>query len=72
MKVYVKVKANSNKQEIVDFGGFRYLVYVKSQAEKNEANIEMINLLSKHLGVPAKSIKIKAGMTNPDKILEVG
>jgi len=72
MKVYVKVKVNSKKQEIVDFGSFRYLVYVKSPAEKNEANIEMINLLSKHIGVPAKSIKIKAGMTNSDKILEVG
>ena len=72
MKVYVKVKTGSKKQEIVDFGGFRYLIYVKSQAEKNEANIEMINLLSKHLGVPAKSIKIKAGLTNSDKILEIG
>jgi len=71
MKVYVKVKANSTKQEIIDFGGFRYLIYVKSQAEKNEANIEMINLLSKHMGVPAKSIKIKSGLTSPDKILEV-
>ena len=72
MKVYVKVKPNSSKQEIIEFGGFRYLVYVKSQAEKNEASIEMINLLSKHIGVPAKSIKIKSGMTSSDKILEVG
>ena len=71
MKVYVKVKAGSNKQEIVDFGEFRYLVYVKSRAEKNEANIEMINLLSKHMGVPAKSIRIKAGLTSSDKILDV-
>ena len=72
MKIYVKVKAHSSKQEIVDFGNFRYLVCVKSQAENNRANIEMINLLSKHLGVPAKSIKIKAGITNPEKILEAG
>jgi len=72
MKVYVKVKPNSSKQEIVDFGGFRYLVYVKSQAERNKANIKMINLLSKHIGVPAKTIKIKSGMTSSDKILEVG
>jgi uncharacterized protein YggU (UPF0235/DUF167 family) len=50
MKVYVKVKASSNKQEIVEFGNFRYLIYVKSPAENNEANIEIINLLSKHLG----------------------
>lgn len=72
MKVYVKVKPNSSKQEIIEFGNFRYLVYVKSEAENNKANIEMINLLSKYIGVPAKSIKIKSGLTNSDKILEVG
>lgn len=71
MKIHVKVKPNSSKQEIVDFGGFRYLVYLKSAPENNEANIEMINLLSKHIGVPPSHIKIKFGMTGTDKILEV-
>ena len=71
MKVYVKVKSNSGKHEIESFGNNRYLIYVKSPAENNKANIEMINMLSRHIGVPAKSIRIKAGVTNSDKILEV-
>jgi len=71
MKVYVKVKPNSSKQEIVEFGDSRYLVYLKSAPENNEANIELINMLSKHLGVPASHIKIKFGASGPDKILEV-
>ena len=71
MKVNVKVKPNSSKQEIINFGGFRYLVYVKAAPEDNKANIEMINLLSKHMGVPASHFKIKFGATGTDKILEV-
>lgn len=72
MKVHVRVKPNSNKQEIVEFGGFRYLVYLKEAPENNKANIELINLMAKRLGVPPGRIKIKFGATGEDKILEVG
>jgi hypothetical protein len=71
MKIHVKVKPNSNKQEIVEFGNFRYLVYLKSVPEDNKANIELINLLSKHMGVPPNHIKIKFGASGTNKILEV-
>ena len=71
MKIHVKVKPNSKKQDIVEFGNYRYLVYLTSPAENNEANIELIKLLSKHLGVNPKNIKITFGMTGKDKILEV-
>lgn len=71
MKVYVKVKPNSNKQEIQEFVENRYLVYLKARPENNEANIELINLLSKHLGTPASHIKIKFGQASNEKILEV-
>jgi hypothetical protein len=71
MKIYVKVKPNSSEQKIVRFGDFRFLVYVKSPPENDKANIEMINLLSKHLGVPPKSLQITFGRTSNDKILEI-
>ena len=70
-KIYVKVKPNSSEQKIVNFGEFRFLVYVKSPAEDDKANIEMINMLSKHLGVPPKSLHITFGRTSNDKILEI-
>jgi len=70
MKIYVKVKPKSGKQEIVEFGDFRYLVYLKSAPENNKANIELLKVLSKHLGVPSTRIQIKSGMTNNEKILE--
>jgi uncharacterized protein YggU (UPF0235/DUF167 family) len=71
MKIHVKVKPNSTKQEIVEFGNSRYLIYLTSSAENNEANIELIKLLSKHLGVNPKNIKITFGATGRDKILEI-
>ena len=71
MKIKVRVKPNSSRQEIEDFGDGNYLVYLKSPAEDNRANIELINLLSKHLCVPVRRIKLKFGKTGRDKVLEV-
>jgi len=70
-KVHVRVKASSGKQEIEDFGGYRYLVYVKSPAENNEANIEMLKLLGKHLGIPSTKLRIISGVSNNDKVVEI-
>jgi hypothetical protein len=71
MNVKVMVKANSPNPHIEDFGGGNLLVYVSSEAENNEANMELISMLSKHFGVPWKNIKIKAGLTNKNKLVEV-
>lgn len=71
MIINVKVKASSGKQEIEGFGNNRYLVYLKSEPENNKANIELINLLSKYFGIPHKNIKIKAGLTSSEKMIEL-
>jgi uncharacterized protein len=71
MIINVKVKPNSSKQKIENFGGERYLIYLKSEPENNRANIELINFLSKEFGVPTKSIKIKFGQTSDKKIIEI-
>lgn len=70
-KINIRVKANYSEQKIEDFGDKKYLVHVKAPAEDNKANIEILNLMSKHLGVPAAKLKIVSGLTNKDKTLEV-
>jgi len=72
MIINVKVKPNSSKREIESFGNNRYLAYLKEPPENDRANLELINLLSKELGVPPKSIKIKFGRTSNDKLIEIG
>lgn len=71
MKFQVRVKPNSSGSKIEDFGSNRFLVYLESPAENNEANFELINLMAKHLGVPASKVKIISGLTNKDKTLEL-
>lgn len=48
-----------------------FLIYVSAEPEHNEANIEVIKMLSKYFGVPWKNIKIKAGLTNKNKLIEI-
>ncbi len=71
MIIHVKVKPNSSKREVQSFGNQRYLIYLKSPPENDRANIELINLLSKELGVPPKSLNIKFGRTSNEKIIEI-
>ena len=71
MRIQVRVKTSSGKQEIENFGDNRYLVYLKSVPENNEANIELIKLIAKHMGVSSARVKIISGMTSKDKTLEI-
>lgn len=71
MIIHVKVKTNSGKQSIENFGNGRYLIYLKSAPENNRANQELINLLSKELGVPPKNFNIKFGRTSDKKMIEI-
>jgi len=70
-RLHIRVKAKSGRQEIEDFGDYHYLVYVKSPAENNEANIEMLKLLGKHLGISSTKLKIVSGAGNKDKVVEI-
>ena len=71
MRFQVRVKTGCSENSIEEFGDKRYLVHLKNRPEDNKANIELINLLAKHLGVPALKLKIISGLTNRDKVLEI-
>ena len=65
MKIKVKVKPGSKKQEIIKDKVWR--IKLKEKAEKNKANIELINLLKKRFN----KVKIVNGLKSREKILEV-
>jgi len=71
MRFQVRVKTGCPENSIEEFGDKRYLVHLKSKPEDNKANIELINLMGKHLGVPPLKLKIISGLTNRDKVLEI-
>ena len=70
MKFFIRVKTGCSEQSIAEFGDHRYLIYLKSRAENNEANIELLKLFAKHIGVPSTKLKIVSGLSSRDKVLE--
>jgi len=70
MIIYVKVKPNSVKNRIEKMEDGTYLVFTKEKAIEGKANLEVIKILSKELGVSYKNIKIKNPRSR-DKIIEI-
>jgi len=68
MKLKIKVKPNSGKQEIIKIFPEEYKVFLKSPPENNKANIELIKLLSKYFKTHVRIIR---GNKSHEKIVEV-
>jgi len=71
MNIQVVVKSHSPNPRIESLGDNHFLIYVSADPENNEANIEVISMLSKYYGVPWKNINIKSGMKSKNKLIEV-
>lgn len=71
MIIKVKVKPRSGKRSVESFGDNKYLIYLKEEPENNKANIELINLLSRYFGIPISKIRIKTGLHNNEKTIEL-
>ncbi len=67
MKIKVNVHPKSGRQSVIK-AEKDYSVYLKSAAEDNKANIELIKLLKKHFG---RNIEIKSGFKSRKKTIEV-
>ena len=67
--IKIIVKSNSKKEEIeYDDEKNIYIVYVKSPAKENKANMDVIKLISKFSGKPVKIIKV---LKNKIKIIDI-
>ena len=67
MEIKVQVKTKKDKQEIIKKNDI-YSVNLKSSPINNEANKELIKLFKKKLRL---NVRIKKGLTNKNKVLEV-
>lgn len=68
MNIHIKVKPNSDKQEIKKISENEYVVHLKNHPEDNKANIELMKLLKKHF---KKNIKIISGLKSRNKIIQM-
>ncbi len=71
MKIKVKVKPNSKKEEIKKIEEDFYEIRVTVVPEKGKANKKVIEILSKHLKVPKSKIKLVKGEKSKEKIFEI-
>ena len=68
MKIKVKVKPNSSKEEILKIKEDEYLVFLKKPAKEGKANLELLKILKKYF---RKEVKIKSGFSSREKIIEI-
>ena len=68
----IKIKVKTNKQNnSIEFKDGEYIVYTKSPARDNKANISVIEQLSDYFNVPKHSINIKTGLKSKNKIVTI-
>ena len=71
MHLFIKVKSNSKKNEILKDGSGNITLKIKAQAKDGKANEEIYNFLSEILKIPKNRIEILSGFTNPYKKLNI-
>ena len=66
----IYVKPNSHYQNI-EVDGDYLVISLKSKAQRNKANKELIKLLRNKLNVSSSQIRFISGLKNEDKIIQV-
>lgn len=68
MKINVIVRASSGRDKIEKLSACEYKVWLKERAEDGKANAELLKILKKYFGKPAKILR---GFTSKNKVVEV-
>ncbi len=69
MNIEVHISPRSKISQIIKKDDGTFIVDVKSTPEKNAANLELIDLLSKYFNVSKSSIKIRKGLKSKVKYI---
>ncbi len=69
MFITVRVHPNATKDEVLGFSDGVWLVKISAPPVKGKANKELINFLSKVLGVGRSSLSITRGHTSRSKVV---
>lgn len=71
--INIKIRPNSNKQIIAkpNNNEEQILIYIRSAAKQNKANIELLNLIKNKLKVGIDQLQIISGRKNPNKRIKI-
>ena len=70
-RLTVKVVPGASKDQLVGWLGDTLKIRVRAQPEKGKANTAVIKLLSKLLDTSAGNIRVCAGQTSRNKVIEI-
>jgi len=69
--VSVKVCTGSSKPRVEEEPDGSYRVYVAASPERGKANVELLKVIARYLGVAKSSISIVRGQTSREKLLKI-
>ena len=72
MRVKVKVKPNSNKNELKEISPSFFEARVSVPPEKGRANRKIIEMLAKRFKIPKSQIDLVSGFAFKEKVFEIG
>lgn len=71
VKILVKVKAGAKQEFVRQIGANNFVVSVMAAPEKGKANEAVRSALADYFNVPKFSIKILAGHTTKNKLIQI-
>ena len=71
MRLHIKVKPNSKKDEVIVESDGSIRVRIKAQPIEGKANKYLIAYMAEYFGLPKSSISLLKGETNQFKTLEI-
>lgn len=71
MLVRVKVKAGTRREKFIELMEDSFVVEVREEAERNQANNRMRTLIAQHFHVPLRDVTIVSGHKSPRKTIRV-
>ena len=71
MRIIVKIKPNSKKEEIKKIDDKKFIVAVKEPPIDGKENKALVKTLAKHFHIPSSTVHIASGHKSKQKIIEI-
>ncbi len=71
MKIFVKVKPKSKKEEINEIDKNHFVIKIKEIPQGGKANLALVKILAKYFKIPLSKVKIISGLKSKNKVLEI-
>lgn len=71
MKIFVKAKARSRIEKVVQLEATHFLISVKEPAKEGKANGAILKVLARHLGISKSNIRLIKGETFKEKVFQI-